>query len=217
MKKLIILASLLIVASNLIIAKQRSTRKNLKQSETTVVETSQPSIYADTICGDTVAKIITISGYEKPLRSRHETMLVTNNDSARTVTTLTLNITYSDMQGRTLHSRTVTSSLTVPATLNTPPRPQIVGRQHPLLLPRKPTRAHIITSNTLPRHHNSNFTHLHSLTPASSSVKWHSDGQCESDYMCGKLRWAGRGRRQTKSSRLFGRLLFVSSPSMYSV
>jgi hypothetical protein len=114
MKKLIILASLLIVASNLIIAKQRSTRKNLKQSETTVVEPSQPSIYADTICGDTVAKIITISGYEKPLRSRHETMLVTNNDSARTVTTLTLNITYSDMQGRTLHSRTVTSSLTVP-------------------------------------------------------------------------------------------------------
>lgn len=45
-----------------------------------------------------------VSGYDKPLRSRHETMLVTNH-SERDVDSLYITIDYNDLQGRQLHRR----------------------------------------------------------------------------------------------------------------
>lgn len=93
-------------------AKQRSTRSGLKVAETeTVAETA---VATDTISGDSAAKMIHVSGYEKPLRSRHETMLLTNSDSTLTVTWIRLDITYIDMQGRTLHRRTAEQAFNLP-------------------------------------------------------------------------------------------------------
>ncbi|MDE6371258.1 MAG: FxLYD domain-containing protein [Duncaniella sp.] len=56
---------------------------------------------------------ITLSGYDKPLRTTHETLLVTNSTS-RPVTGIGLTVNYLDMQGRQLHSRTDTLLIAVP-------------------------------------------------------------------------------------------------------
>jgi hypothetical protein len=100
-------------------AKVRSTRAKLQCDSdaawTQKVAPEQAVIaVADTLRDEAAARVIAVSGYEKPLRSRHETMLVTNRDSALTVTSVSLDITYTDMQGRTLHKRTATASLTLP-------------------------------------------------------------------------------------------------------
>jgi hypothetical protein len=94
-------------------AKQRTTRSHLRAAAATSSVETNCSI-ADTIRGDSAARMIHISGYEKPLRSRHETMLVTNNDSSLSVTWVSLEITYCDMQGRTLHKRNATSLIDLP-------------------------------------------------------------------------------------------------------
>lgn len=57
---------------------------------------------------------IQASGYDKPLRTNRETMLITNATS-RTVTGIGLTITYSDMQHRQLHQRTDTLKTMIPA------------------------------------------------------------------------------------------------------
>lgn len=56
---------------------------------------------------------ITLSGYDKPLRTTHETLLVTNS-TARPVTGIALTINYLDMKGRQLHSRTDTLLIRIP-------------------------------------------------------------------------------------------------------
>lgn len=95
------------------VAKQRTTRSRLHSIDAPTAETTV-AVAADTLRGDTVAQTIRVSGYEKPLRSRHETMLLTNLDTAMTVTEVSLDITYLDMQGRTLHNRTATAKTTLP-------------------------------------------------------------------------------------------------------
>lgn len=52
----------------------------------------------------TVKRQFEVSGYDKPLRSRHETMLVTNCGD-QDVDSLYLTIDYIDLQGRQLHRR----------------------------------------------------------------------------------------------------------------
>jgi len=47
-----------------------------------------------------------LAGYDKPLRSRHETLLVTNNSTLE-VDSLLLTIRYTDLRGRELHQRSV--------------------------------------------------------------------------------------------------------------
>lgn len=47
-----------------------------------------------------------LAGYDKPLRSRYETLLVTNNSTIE-VDSLLLTIGYTDLQGRELHKRSV--------------------------------------------------------------------------------------------------------------
>ncbi|MCI9285566.1 MAG: hypothetical protein HFJ91_07195 [Muribaculaceae bacterium] len=57
--------------------------------------------------------LIELSGYDKPLRSRRETMLVTNRLGSH-VTSLTVTITYLDLQGRQLHEATVDIPADIP-------------------------------------------------------------------------------------------------------
>lgn len=65
---------------------------------------------------DTIAasdSTMRLAGYDKPLRSRHETIFATSLVDD-TVCGLTFTVTYMDMQGRTLHEREVTVSALIP-------------------------------------------------------------------------------------------------------
>jgi len=57
---------------------------------------------------------IQASGYDKPLRTNRETILLTNATS-RPLQGLALTISYIDMQGRQLHERTDTLAASIPA------------------------------------------------------------------------------------------------------
>ena len=72
---------------------------------------AEPAVTIDTIAaGDTTMRL---AGYDKPLRSRHETIFATSLVDD-TVCGLTFTVTYMDMQGRTLHERDVTVSTLIP-------------------------------------------------------------------------------------------------------
>ncbi len=82
-------------------------------------ELLKPSYVTDKdIVPDTVfnpsGQQITLSGYDKPLNSSKETMLVTNNTD-RTISSLRMEITYMDLSGRELHSATVDIDTSIPA------------------------------------------------------------------------------------------------------
>lgn len=70
-----------------------------------------PAVTVDTIAaGDSTLRL---AGYDKPLRSRHESLLITSLVDD-TVVGATFTITYLDLQGRTLHERDVTVNALVP-------------------------------------------------------------------------------------------------------
>lgn len=56
---------------------------------------------------------VQLSGYDKPLRTNRETILVTNS-TQRTVGGLSVTISYMDMKGRQLHERTDTLPADIP-------------------------------------------------------------------------------------------------------
>lgn len=98
----VILATLFLFGS-LSLSAERTTRRNLKPKETTAI--------SDTINIDTID--IAISGYDKPLTSRHETFFATNKSSHH-ITSVTVEFNYTDMSGRQLHSRKVTINCDLP-------------------------------------------------------------------------------------------------------
>ena len=57
---------------------------------------------------------IQASGYDKPLRTNRETLLITNA-TARRLSGLALTLTYTDLQGRQLHRRTDTLHTDIPS------------------------------------------------------------------------------------------------------
>ena len=89
--------------------KQRTTRKNLSVGKNAV--TGRKTSPGDTLT--VTSGLITVSGYEKPLRSNRESAMFTNN-SDRTVCGLMLDISYSDMKGRELHRRNVKLECDIP-------------------------------------------------------------------------------------------------------
>lgn len=103
MKRYFLLSILLTIVAILANA-QRTTRRNLTLSET---------ISTDSIamCPDSLD--IIISGYDKPLSSRYETFFVTNH-SQQHITALIIELNYSDMNGRQLHSRKVNINCDLP-------------------------------------------------------------------------------------------------------
>lgn len=58
--------------------------------------------------------VISLSGYDKPLRTSRETFLVTNNGE-KDMLSMAVTIDYMDMEGRQLHQRTDTIDARVPA------------------------------------------------------------------------------------------------------
>lgn len=68
-------------------------------------------IVADTIVPD--SSDISIAGYDKPVNASKETFFVINRTS-RTITSLTITLSYVDMRGRQLHQATHTVECDIP-------------------------------------------------------------------------------------------------------
>lgn len=112
--------ALLITALSLLCADagfaQRTTRgKKLTPRTERVADAGRLAVVADTIAGDSVAAIVSVTGYEKPLRASREAFFVANRDSLRSLEQLTIEITYCTVNGRMLHARKVTVYPQVPA------------------------------------------------------------------------------------------------------
>lgn len=99
-----------IIAGFPFLVAQKTTRKNLKPIEREKVQSVKSD--SDTIF-DTGEKLI-FSGYEKPLRSRKETVHLTNN-SEFDISEISLILNYFDYRGEELHSRSVNIKCDSPA------------------------------------------------------------------------------------------------------
>lgn len=105
MRLSIVILTLTIAVFNCIA--QRTTRKNLK-----VKPVADTTIVCDTLtCPNT--DIVVISGYDKPLSSRHETFFATNKGNT-TITTINITFNYFDNQNRQLHSVTRDINCAIP-------------------------------------------------------------------------------------------------------
>ena len=85
---------------------QRTTRQHLNAAVQAGQAASIPDIRADTIKGEDLA-CFTVTGYEKPLRSTRETLMLHAAADAPAINAILLILDYSDMSGRQLHSRTL--------------------------------------------------------------------------------------------------------------
>lgn len=125
---------LLLLLAPLALLHQQSAGKKIKQSlkieKTSKTSKKDPGyaanisqrLPADSVCtivisaGDTVdfnPASIRLSGYDKPVNARKESFLITN-ESPLAITGASLKITYRDMKGRMLHSRTASLKCNVP-------------------------------------------------------------------------------------------------------
>ena len=91
---------------------QRTTRRNLK--ETPRIDTTSVTTTAGDTLKEIDANVVTISGYDKPLSSHHETFFVTNNGTC-TITAINITFDYRDRKNRQLHSVTTTIDCEIPA------------------------------------------------------------------------------------------------------
>lgn len=94
-------------------ARVRTTRRGLKKQSTTAVTPAVDTISCDTITAPTDT-MLTLSGFEKKLRSAKESMFVTNNTTS-TVVAITFTIEYTDSRGRQLHKREVKVGCDIPS------------------------------------------------------------------------------------------------------
>ncbi|MCC8176247.1 MAG: FxLYD domain-containing protein [Bacteroidales bacterium] len=110
MKRLPLILLLLVVVASAYGKKTKTTHSGrLQRAEQVVVkpEDAVPAIIPDS--GD-----IVLAGYDKPLRTRRETILATNH-RLDTVDSLFITIRYLDTDGRQLHERSVKVGQTIPA------------------------------------------------------------------------------------------------------
>lgn len=84
-----------------------------RRGKLTPVPPGEQAVATDTIIAP-ADTLVELSGYDKPLRSTRETMLVTNR-LPRAITSLTLTITYLDLEGRELHQVTRTLNDYIPS------------------------------------------------------------------------------------------------------
>lgn len=111
MKKILPIIALIIslasMAAGTSYQRQRSTRPRLIPTPT---ETTGTSPY-DTVSASEIR--VRLTGYEKPLKSRRESLFVAN-DSHDTIQGLCLSLTYHDLSGNMLHNREVTVLCAIP-------------------------------------------------------------------------------------------------------
>lgn len=89
--------------------KQRTTRRPLQTTPMEITLAPTDSV----VSLDTAD--ITLAGYDKPLRSRRETIFATNaSPDSLTISSLRISITYRDNRGRQLHHRSVWINTRIP-------------------------------------------------------------------------------------------------------
>lgn len=94
---------------------QRTTRKPLKVEQTVKTRTAASQEPYDTLLvssADTIMPVA-ISGFEKTLRSRNESLFVTNRLETELVG-IEIEISYFDMQSRLLHKRIIALPCSIP-------------------------------------------------------------------------------------------------------
>lgn len=100
---------LLTMTAALFCAAQYTTRPDLQpQPAVTSPAAAADTAVADTLRGEQAQAIVTVTGYEKPLRSTKETVLIRLSDDAPVLSAVVLDIEYRDMSGNALHRRSVT-------------------------------------------------------------------------------------------------------------
>ena len=118
MKKSIIISLLAVCAATAIVssADGKNTRRRLiKPSRRPVLTTTPTPIPTDTITDITqINTILKISDYQKTVRSRVESMLLTNLSATDTIKAVTIDLNYTDAEGRQLNRRELTLTVTVP-------------------------------------------------------------------------------------------------------
>lgn len=117
MKRILIILAALFLALSLAARKQRTGPSRLTPEPSPVVEQPDdtPLVTFDTIISPSKS-FVRFSGYDKPNRAVRETFFVTNNlpDSV-TIVKIDVEFTYTDMQGRMLHSQPHTIECDIPA------------------------------------------------------------------------------------------------------
>ncbi|MCM1348317.1 MAG: hypothetical protein NC338_02810 [Firmicutes bacterium] len=105
------LCIIIAIALATIACAQRTTRKGLRVSPGAVTHISETS-HNDTLRDETCRKV-RLAGFDKPLRSNHETLFATNN-TTRHISAMVIDCEYTDMQDRQLHRRTLTVECDIP-------------------------------------------------------------------------------------------------------
>ena len=101
MKRLLYLVVVVAIMMGAVeIAGQNTRRRGLKVKKEYVAKERAGTTVADTI--EPTEKDVTLSGYDKPLKSGYETVFVTNH-LERSLQSVKLNIQYRDQKGRQLH------------------------------------------------------------------------------------------------------------------
>lgn len=103
----IIISAILLIGSFNAATAQRTTRKGLKATTESLSQTAPDTLRHD------LNRMIKIAGYDKPLRSAHETMFVSNLTDS-TISWIQLKLEYHDSHGRMLHSRTIGIDCDIP-------------------------------------------------------------------------------------------------------
>ncbi len=107
MKHILILILLCAALSGSVDAKKRTTtRPGLERIPAAAV--------ADTAADPALVDSIVLSGYDKPLRSRSESLFVTNA-SARRLVSIRIILTYFDLDGREIHQAVIDRGVDLPA------------------------------------------------------------------------------------------------------
>lgn len=109
MKKLSVLTLILIAATA--VYAERTTRRNLKPAKTDTEISLTPAY--DTVATPD-ASVISVNGYDKPLRSRRETFFATNN-STESIARIAFSIRYFDSKQRLLHQTVHNVPADIPA------------------------------------------------------------------------------------------------------
>lgn len=103
---------ILLLACSTAVFAERTTRRNLKPA-VTGDEISQSVTAYDTVATPD-ASVISVNGYDKPLRSRRETFFATNNSTAD-IERIAFSIRYFDSKQRLLHQTVHNVRAAIPA------------------------------------------------------------------------------------------------------
>lgn len=99
-----VIVTYLVVLLCMAVYAKDTTRRGLRAN--TALTTRTTAQY-DTLTATQAAQHIVVTGYEKPLRSTKETVMIHLSDDAPNITRVILEIEYYDMQGHALHKRNV--------------------------------------------------------------------------------------------------------------